>query len=143
LFWRGWGWYIFRWKLYTRSSKRGNIEWFLKVLVQAGANENILVEAHPHIGSDKLPTIIQTIRSWILDAGGEIYFSSKLTNLLLEDNVCKGVEINNKEKLFADAVILATGHSSAFIYEMLNNCGVILQPKVCFRVRIEQPQKNG
>jgi uncharacterized FAD-dependent dehydrogenase len=130
-------------KLYTRSSKRGNIEWFLKVLVQAGANENILVEAHPHIGSDKLPTIIQTIRSWILDAGGEIYFSSKLTNLLLEDNVCKGVEINNKEKLFADAVILATGHSSAFIYEMLNNCGVILQPKgFALGVRIEQPQKT-
>lgn len=130
-------------KLYTRSSKRGNIEWFLRVLVQAGANENILVDAHPHIGSDKLPTIIQNLRNWILAAGGEIYFSSKVTNLLLDDSICKGVEINNEDKIFADAVILATGHSSAFIYEMLNNCGIMLQPKgFALGVRIEQPQKT-
>lgn len=130
-------------KLYTRSSKRGDIEWFLKVLVQAGANEKILIDAHPHIGSDKLPAVIATIRTWILEAGGEVHFSAKLTNLMVKDNICKGVEVNYKEKIFADAVILATGHSSTSIYEILNACGVQLQPKgFAMGVRIEQPQKT-
>ncbi|MGQ9847960.1 MAG: NAD(P)/FAD-dependent oxidoreductase [Bacteroidales bacterium] len=129
-------------KLYTRSSKRGNLEWFLNVLVQAGADEKILVDAHPHIGSDKLPTIISQIRNWIRDAGGEIYFSSTVTQLLIKDNICIGVEVNFQEKIYADAVILATGHSSFSVYEMLLNVGVTLKPKgFAIGVRIEQPQK--
>lgn len=130
-------------KLYTRSSKRGDLEWFLNVLVQAGADKKILIDAHPHIGSDKLPTIISKIRNWIRDAGGEIYFSSTVTQLLIKNNICMGVEVNFHEKIYADAVILATGHSSTSVYKMLLNCGVTLQPKgFAIGVRIEQPQKT-
>lgn len=128
-------------KLYTRSSKRGDADWFLRVFVQAGASENIMLDAHPHIGSDKLPKIVETMRNWIIASGGEVHFASKLTHLVVENGKCKGVEINNTEKVYADAVILATGHSSAEVYQLLENNGVKLQPKgFALGVRIEHPQ---
>jgi len=128
-------------KLYTRSSKRGNMEWFLKVLIQAGASPHIAIDAHPHIGSDKLPAIVETIRKWIIDAGGEVHFASKLSQLIVQNGVCKGVVVNNAETIYANAVILATGHSSQNIYKMLQELGVELVPKgFAMGVRIEQPQ---
>ncbi len=128
-------------KLYTRSVKRGDVNWFLKILVQAGANRDILINAHPHIGSDKLPSIVINIRNWIIDAGGEIHFSAKLTDLIVENGACKGIVVNNKDKIYADAVIIATGHSSRMVYELLNCHGAVLQPKgFAVGVRLEHPQ---
>ncbi len=128
-------------KLYTRSSKRGNNNWLLQVLQQAGASENILIDVHPHIGSDKLPGIVQTIRQWIIDSGGEVHFGTSVTSLLITNGVCEGVTVNEEEKIKADAVILATGHSSSRIYEMLEKQGVQLQAKgFAMGVRIEHPQ---
>ncbi len=128
-------------KLYTRSTKKGNIDWILKVLVQAGAHESILYESHPHIGSDKLPRIVETMRNWIIDAGGEIHFSAQMTDILIEGDACKGIVVNHSEKIIADAVILATGHSSRAVYELLFRKGLILQPKgFAMGVRIEHRQ---
>lgn len=129
-------------KLFTRASKRGDTEWFLNVLIQAGASENILIDAHPHIGSDKLPGMVQTIRQWILDNGGEVHFGSEVTSLLVNNGKCEGVVLDEKVTVKADAVILATGHSSHKIYEILERNGVKLQAKgFAMGVRMEHPQK--
>ncbi|MCX7861664.1 MAG: NAD(P)/FAD-dependent oxidoreductase [Bacteroidales bacterium] len=128
-------------KLYSRSVKRGNIEWFLQTLVQAGASDTILYESHPHIGSDKLPIIIENIRKWILNAGGEIYFSCQMTDLIIENDECKGITVNTKDKIYADAVILASGHSSRYVYDVLFHKGLSLQPKgFAVGVRLEHKQ---
>lgn len=128
-------------KLYTRSTKKGNIGWFLQVLVAAGAREDIIINAHPHIGSDKLPAIIENIRNWIIEAGGEIHFNCKVTDLIIVNNECKGVIINNETNVQSDAVILATGHSAKDIYRLLISKNIIIEPKgFAMGVRIEHPQ---
>jgi len=128
-------------KLYTRSNKRGDINKVLQTFVQHGATDDILVDARPHIGTNKLPNIITSIRESILNAGGEVRFDQKVTDLLVEFGKIKGVEINGGEKLIADAVILATGHSARDIYELLHRKDILVEAKpFALGVRIEHPQ---
>lgn len=128
-------------KLYTRSHKRGNIEKALKLLVEHGAHSDILVDAHPHIGSNKLPKIVANIRETILHFGGEVHFDSQVTDLIIEDEVMKGVIVNDKDEHRAAAVILATGHSARDIYHLLAKKGVEIEAKpYALGVRIEHPQ---
>lgn len=128
-------------KLYTRSNKRGDINKVLQIFVQHGATEDILVDARPHIGTNKLPHIITAIRETIQNAGGEVRFDQKVTDLLVDFGEIKGVTVNETEKLTADAVILATGHSARDIYELLHRKNVLLEAKpFALGVRIEHPQ---
>lgn len=128
-------------KLYTRSNKRGDINKVLQIFVQHGATEDILVDARPHIGTNKLPHIITSIRECILNAGGEVRFDQKVTDLLIDFGKIKGVVVNGEEKLLADAVILATGHSARDIYELLHRKKILLEAKpFALGVRIEHPQ---
>lgn len=128
-------------KLYTRSHKRGNIEKALKLLVEHGAASDILVDAHPHIGSNKLPKIVANIRETILHFGGEVHFDSQVTDLIIEEGVMKGVIVNDTEEHRASAVILATGHSARDIYHLLASKGVEIEAKpYALGVRIEHPQ---
>ncbi len=128
-------------KLYTRSKKRGPVEEILKTLVAHGASENILVDAHPHIGTDRLPKIIKAIRESIVSAGGEVHFSTKVTRLLVENGRAVGVECSGGE-VFRGPVILATGHSARDTYRMLDQEGVRLEPKgIAVGVRLEHPQQ--
>ena len=103
-------------KLYTRSKKRGNIRRVLEVFVAYGANPYILVESHPHIGTNKLPKIITNIRESILEAGGEIHFNSRVSDFILENNEIKGVITVDDRKYEGNAVILSTGHSARDIF---------------------------
>src|ERR1700761_6428134 len=107
-------------KLYTRSTKRGDVTQVLKTFVAHGAPGDILVDARPHIGTNKLPQIITSIKDSILNAGGEVLFDAKVTSLLVEFGKIKGVQLASGEKLMADAVILATGHSARDVFEMLH-----------------------
>jgi uncharacterized FAD-dependent dehydrogenase len=129
-------------KLYTRSHKRGDIDKALKILVEHGANPDILVESHPHIGSNKLPGIIQRIRETILEYGGEVCFDSKVTDFIIQDETMKGVIINDKEEHTANAVILATGHSARDIFFLCKKRNVYLEAKpFAIGVRAEHPQQ--
>jgi hypothetical protein len=129
-------------KLYTRSNKRGDINKVLKILFEHGAKENILYDSRPHIGSNKLPMVIKNIRKTILNHGGEIYFNSLVTDLVIENNKIKGVVINNEKEYFADSVILATGHSSRDIFNLLYNKKIFIEFKpFSLGVRIEHPQE--
>ena len=107
-------------KLYTRSKKRGDVERILQMLVYFGANEDILVEAHPHVGTNKLPQIITAIREKILECGGEIHFEHKLTDLTLKNKTISEIEINGSRKIKISNLILATGHSARDIFELLH-----------------------
>jgi len=128
-------------KLYTRSHKRGNILKALRLLVEHGANPDILVDAHPHIGSNKLPKIVAAIRETILAHGGEIHFNSCMTDMIVQDGVFKGVIINNEKEYFAKGLILATGHSARDVYYLLDRKGINLEFKpFALGVRIEHPQ---
>jgi len=128
-------------KLYTRSHKRGNIIKALKLLVEHGANPEILVEAHPHIGSNKLPQIIANIRATILHFGGEIHFEHKMTDLHIKDGKVTGVTLNETINKKAEVVILATGHSARDIFYLLHKRGVRLEAKpFALGVRIEHRQ---
>jgi len=128
-------------KLYTRSKKRGNFRRILEIFVAHGADPNILVEAHPHIGTNKLPKIVAAIRESILQAGGEIRFGSKVTDLLLEGGAIKGVVLANGEKLTGVGVILATGHSARDIFELLQQREIHIENKpFALGVRVEHPQ---
>nr|WP_319492217.1 FAD-dependent oxidoreductase [uncultured Desulfobacter sp.] len=134
-------------KLYTRSTKRGNIRDILCLLVQHGASPDILIDAHPHIGSNQLPKIIAAIRETILNNGGEIHFNERVIDLILSGetiksgNTIKGVRTKEKEYL-ADAVILATGHSARDIYYLLNRKRILLEAKpYAMGVRVEHPQE--
>ncbi|WP_289760263.1 FAD-dependent monooxygenase, partial [uncultured Duncaniella sp.] len=98
-------------KLYTRSKKRGSVDKILNILAQHGASEDILVDAHPHIGTDRLPAVIKAIRNTIIDCGGEVHFSSRVTELIIENSEAKGVRTADG-KAFFGPVILATGHSA-------------------------------
>jgi len=128
-------------KLYTRATKRGNVKKILNVFVYHGADKDILIDAHPHIGSNKLPNIVTAIRNTIINNGGEFHFNSRVTDLIVKDSVIIGVRINDVNEYYAKAVILATGHSARDIYTMLNEKNILIEPKsFAMGVRIEHPQ---
>jgi uncharacterized FAD-dependent dehydrogenase len=129
-------------KLYTRSKKRGNvlkaIEWF----VHFGADPDILVDAHPHIGTNKLPKIITAMREAIVKAGGEVHFNSKMTDILVENNVIRGIQINSVDDYTFSEVILATGHSARDIFYLLHSKKIAIKAKpFALGVRVEHQQK--
>lgn len=129
-------------KLYTRSTKRGDVNQVLKTFVAHGADEDILIDARPHIGTNKLPGIITAIRDTIQNAGGEVHFDTKVTGLVVEFGRVKGVKTGNGETWKADAVILATGHSARDIFEMLHRQNILIEAKpFALGVRIEHPQE--
>ncbi len=128
-------------KLYTRSHKRGDIHKALKIFVEHGANSDILIDAHPHIGSNKLPLVVQNIRETILHYGGEVNFNSRLTDFIISDNIMKGIIINDTDEFFADSVILSTGHSARDIFYLLKKKNIRIESKpFAMGVRIEHPQ---
>ena len=127
-------------KLFTRSKKRGDYNRALQRLVYHGATEAILYEAHPHIGSDRLPRIIADMRRQIVECGGEIHFNSRVTGITIKENRAVGIEVGD-QKISGAAVIIATGHSAHDIYTMLHSSGVQLEAKpFAMGVRIEHPQ---
>jgi len=129
-------------KLYTRSHKRGNIEKAMRLLVEHGAQSDILIDAHPHIGSNKLPKIVANIRATIEHFGGLIHFDSCVTDFIVENSQLKGVIVNDREAYRAEALILATGHSARDIYALLHRRGIHLEAKpFALGVRIEHPQR--
>ena len=128
-------------KLYTRAVKRGNVNKILDLFVQHGAEKDILIDAHPHIGSNRLPGIVASIHNTIINHGGEIQFNSKVTDLIIKKDKVIGVLVNDNEEYYADAVILAVGHSSRDIFYLLHNRGIRIEPKpFALGVRIEHPQ---
>ena len=131
-------------KLYTRSAKRGSIDSVLKILVECGADPDILVEAHPHIGSNKLPVIIAQMRKIIEEHGGKILFNTWVTDIVIGDlspRAISAIEINHTEKIPADTIILATGHSARDIFQLLQTRHVAIEAKpFAIGVRIEHAQ---
>ncbi len=128
-------------KLYTRSHKRGKIAEVLQLLVEHGAKSDILIDAHPHIGSNKLPKIVANIRTTIEHYGGEVHFDSKVTDFIIRNRRMLGVVVNGEEELQANAFILATGHSARDIYTLLNEKNIRIERKpFALGVRIEHPQ---
>lgn len=128
-------------KLYTRSNKRGSIDRILNLFVNFGAEEKILYEAHPHIGTNKLPKIIVAMREQILQCGGEILFEQKVIDFIIDDHIIKGVKTQKGDIIEADAVILATGHSARDIFYLLQKKNVLIEPKpFALGVRAEHPQ---
>lgn len=128
-------------KLYSRSKKKGNLQRIYELFHFHGAAEEILYEAHPHIGSDKLPLVVENMSNTIINSGGEIHFGQKLTELIIENNELKGCKTESGEIYNAKALILATGHSAHDIYEMLYRQNIKLEPKgFAMGVRVEHPQ---
>ena len=128
-------------KLYTRSTKRGDVNRILNLFVHFGADENILYESHPHIGTNKLPGIITAIRNQITDCGGEILFQQKMTDLIIKNGVIAGVKTLGGDEFEGDAVILATGHSARDIFHLLNKKKIKLLAKpFALGVRVEHSQ---
>ncbi len=128
-------------KLYTRSKKRGNvlkaIEWF----VHFGADPDILVDAHPHIGTNKLPKIITAMREAIIKAGGEVHFNSKMTDIIVKNNVISGIQINDLDTHYFSELILATGHSARDIFYLLHKKNITIKAKpFALGVRVEHQQ---
>jgi uncharacterized protein len=129
-------------KLYTRSKKKGDIKKILEVFHFHGAQDDILFDAHPHIGTNVLPGVIKRIRQNIIDHGGEIHFNSRVTGLLISNNNVRGVTLFDGSSISAEAVILATGHSARDIYSMLRDHGIQLEAKnFAVGVRVEHPQE--
>ncbi|MBL8006169.1 MAG: FAD-dependent monooxygenase [Ignavibacteria bacterium] len=129
-------------KLYTRSQKRGDIYKALKIFVEHGAGSDILVDAHPHIGSNKLPLIVSNIRETILHYGGEINFNSRVTDFIVKDSILTGVIVNDKKEFTGDSFILCTGHSARDIYYLLRKKNIKTEQKpFALGIRIEHPQK--
>jgi hypothetical protein len=129
-------------KLYTRSSKRGNIKRILDIFYQYGANESILYQSHPHIGTNKLPQIITNMREAIIDAGGEVHFETKLCGFETDGHYVKTIQTSGGESIQADAVILATGHSARDVFELLYLEKIQLEAKpFALGVRVEHPQE--
>lgn len=131
-------------KLYTRSKKRGNTEKILNVFCQHGASTSILADAHPHIGTDKLPRVIENMRNTIFECGGEVHFRTKMTGLIVSDDTVTGVEAvdleTGRELTFHGPVILATGHSARDVYRYLDKSGIEIEPKgLAVGVRLEHP----
>ncbi|WP_192820892.1 NAD(P)/FAD-dependent oxidoreductase [Rufibacter sp. LB8] len=128
-------------KLYTRSKKRGDVQRILQILVQHGATTDILFDAHPHIGTNKLPVLIAQMRETILAAGGEIHFETRVTDFILEKQEMKGVVTANGQSIEGEAVILATGHSARDIYELLHARNILIEAKpFAMGVRVEHQQ---
>jgi len=128
-------------KLYTRSKKRGDVNRILELLVAFGATQDILVEAHPHIGTNKLPTIMEDMRKKIIEFGGEVLFEHKVTDFVIKGNEVYGVVVNNDFTIESKKIILATGHSARDIYELLNRKKVLIEAKpFALGVRAEHPQ---
>lgn len=128
-------------KLYTRSKKRGDVNKILALLVQFGATQDILKNSHPHIGTNKLPKIIENIRDFIIEMGGEVHFNSKLTDIFVENDQIKSIEINYNEIIPVHKLILATGHSARDIFHLLNDRGIDIEAKpFALGVRIEHPR---
>lgn len=128
-------------KLYTRSKKRGNVKRALEWFAHFGADKDILVDAHPHIGTNKLPQIIQNMRECILEFGGEVHFESKLTDITILDNEISAFEINGELKKECSNLILATGHSARDIFYLLHERKIKIEAKpFALGVRVEHPQ---
>lgn len=128
-------------KLYTRSKKRGKIEGILHTLVAHGATEDILVDAHPHIGTNKLPDIVVAMRESIINAGGEVHFDTRVADFIVEDSAIKGVVTAGGDRVTGKAVILATGHSARDIFELLHKSNILIEAKpFAMGVRVEHPQ---
>lgn len=126
-------------KLFTRSKKRGNSEKILNVFVQHGASENILVDAHPHIGTDRLPRVIENMRQTIIRQGGEVHFQTRMTDLLIYNNKVCGIRTQDGRE-FQGPVILATGHSARDVYRWLHSHQLHIEPKgLAVGVRLEHP----
>ena len=133
-------------KLYTRSTKRGDITKVLELFVAHGADSTILIEAHPHIGTNKLPKIIEAMRQTIIEQGGEVHFNYHVNDLIIKNSAIKGVICNNTDtnsrtEFIADSVILATGHSARDIFELLHSKNILIEGKTfAMGVRVEHPQ---
>ena len=126
-------------KLYTRSKKRGNVDKILHIFCQHGASTNILIDAHPHIGTDKLPRVIENMRHTIIACGGEVHFETRMDALIIEKDEVKGIETNTG-KVWYGPVILATGHSARDVYRWLHNNRVAIESKgIAVGVRLEHP----
>ncbi len=129
-------------KLYTRSKKRGDVNRILKLLVAFGATKEILVDAHPHIGTNKLPAIIARVREKILEHGGEVIFETRVTDILISNNRVTGVKTQKGETISSNNIILATGHSARDIFELLDKKGIEIEAKpFALGVRVEHPQQ--
>ncbi|MEZ7876916.1 MAG: FAD-dependent oxidoreductase, partial [Polaribacter sp.] len=129
-------------KLYTRSLKRGDVRRIFENLVFHGATEQILVDAHPHIGTNKLPKIIENIRENILKFGGEIHFETKVTDFVIKDNKLQAIQLHNGKEMAVNSVILATGHSARDVYELLHKKEIRIKAKsFAMGVRVEHPQE--
>ncbi|MBT8379656.1 MAG: FAD-binding protein [Ignavibacteria bacterium] len=128
-------------KLYTRAAKRGNVKKVLQLFAQHGAENDILIDAHPHIGSNKLPKIVSSIRNTIIKCGGEVHYNSKVTDFVFEGEKLTGVVVNNDLEVSAQAIIVAVGHSARDIYYLLHKKEIELKSKpFAIGVRIEHPQ---
>lgn len=128
-------------KLYTRSKKRGPVEKVLHIFHQHGAQDEILVDAHPHIGTDRLPAVIKAMRQTIIKSGGEVHFNTRVTGLIIENNKVQGVKDASGHEWFGP-VILATGHSARDVYHFLSDADIELQAKgIAVGVRLEHPQE--
>lgn len=128
-------------KLYTRSKKRGDIRRIMEILVAHGATEEILVDAHPHIGTNKLPKLVEDLRESIRQFGGEVLFETRVEDFILEDNEMKGVVTQTGEKINGMGVVLATGHSARDIFHLLHKKGITIEAKpFALGVRIEHSQ---
>ena len=129
-------------KLYTRSLKRGDVRRIFENLVFHGATEQILVDAHPHIGTNKLPKIIENIRENILKFGGEIHFETKVTDFVIKDNKLQAIQLHDGKEMTVNSVILATGHSARDVYELLHKKEIRIKAKsFAMGVRVEHPQE--
>jgi uncharacterized FAD-dependent dehydrogenase len=129
-------------KLYTRSKKRGDVDRILQLLVGFGASPDILIEAHPHIGTNKLPQIIQDIREKIIECGGQVLFEKRVTDFIIKNNEIQGIITQNGDKIIANKVILATGHSARDIFELLDRNKILIEAKpFALGVRAEHPQE--
>ncbi len=129
-------------KLYTRSLKRGDVRRIFENLVFHGTTDQILVDAHPHIGTNKLPKIIQNIRETILKFGGEIHFETRVVDFTIKNSKLQAIQLQNGKEMAVNSVILATGHSSRDIYELLHKKDILLKAKsFAMGVRVEHPQE--
>lgn len=129
-------------KLYTRSKKRGDVNRILELLIAHGATKNIAIDAHPHIGTNKLPKIIQAIRETIINYGGQVLFNTRVVDVLLKNNEINGVKTQKGDIINAKKLILATGHSARDIFELLHQKGIHIEAKpFALGVRVEHSQQ--
>jgi uncharacterized FAD-dependent dehydrogenase len=129
-------------KLYTRSKKRGDVNRILEILVAHGAKDEILYDAHPHIGTNKLPKLVEQLRQTIINAGGEVHFNTRVVDLVLKDNTITGVTTQQGNTFHGNAVILATGHSARDIFELLYQKKILIEAKpFALGVRVEHAQQ--